>query len=46
MSSVNWMTVANSGFDAFGNFQGGWEVGVIMGAGLVVWKYIEPCLVG
>lgn len=46
MPGFNRRAVANSGFDAYGNFQGGWEVGVIVGAGLVVWKYIEPCLVG
>lgn len=29
MAGVNWGGIANSGFDAFGNFQGGWEVGSI-----------------
>ena len=27
MASINWTGIANSGFDAFGNFQGGWDVG-------------------
>jgi Ca2+-binding RTX toxin-like protein len=27
MASVNWGEIARSGFDAFGNFQGGWEIG-------------------
>ena len=27
MANINWTSVADSGFDAFGNFQSGWEVG-------------------
>lgn len=27
MSAINWSGLANTGFDAFGNFQGGWDVG-------------------
>lgn len=33
MAGVNWGGIANSGFDAFGNFQGGWEVGSSSGTG-------------
>jgi hypothetical protein len=37
MAGVNWGGIANSGFDAFGNFQGGWEVGrlgLLLGRGM------------
>ena len=33
MAGVNWGGIANSGFDAFGNFQGGWETGSSSGTG-------------
>lgn len=33
MAGVNWGGIANSGFDAFGNFQGVWEVGSSSGTG-------------